>query len=173
MARVKKMPKTYAISKEQIIELETAREKIRDKKIDKRLYAVQLRGEGYRNPEIAKKLDTSPKVVSRWVSVYLNKGIRALTESNYGNNHRNMSLVEEEDFLAKYRKLAEKGQIVEVGTIKAAYEERVGHRIGSGQIYYVLHRHDWRKIMPRSKHPNKASDEEIVSSKKLTHELTN
>jgi transposase len=108
-----------------------------------------------------------------WVSVYLNKGIRALTESNYGNNHRNMSLVEEEDFLAKYRKLAEKGQIVEVGTIKAAYEERVGHRIGSGQIYYVLHRHDWRKIMPRSKHPNKASDEEIVSSKKLTHELTN
>jgi len=31
----------------------------------------------------------------------------------------------------------------------------------------VLKRHGWRKIMTRSKHPQKASNAEIKSSKKL------
>jgi len=79
-----------------------------------------------------------------------------------------MSAAEEEAFLAEYKKQAEEGQIIEVGAIKAAYEAKVGHSIGGSQIYYVLARHGWRKIMPRSKHPNKASDEAIEASKKLT-----
>ena len=52
--------------------------------------------------------------------------------------------------------------------VKNAYEEKVGHSIGKGQIYKVLNRHGWRKVLPRSKHPNKASDEAIEASKKLT-----
>ena len=79
-----------------------------------------------------------------------------------------MSYDEEEAFLTDYKKLAERGQLVEVSAIKQAYEEKVGHSIGKGQIYRVLHRHGWRKVMPRSKHPNKASDEAIEASKKLT-----
>jgi transposase len=78
-----------------------------------------------------------------------------------------MSLEEEKSFLEMYKAQAAQGQLVEVGTIKKAYEEKVGHSIGGSQIYYVLHRHKWRKIMPRSKHPNKASDEAIEASKKL------
>ena len=63
--------------------------------------------------------------------------------------------------------LAEMGQIVSVSEIKAVYQEAVGHDIGSAQIYHVLHRHGWRKIMPRSRHPQKASEEVIETSKKL------
>ena len=33
---------------------------------------------------------------------------------------------------------------------------------------YVLHRQGWRKIMPRSRHPKKADEEVIATSKKLT-----
>jgi len=161
------MPRTYTISAEQSAEIAKIRKTVKNKKVDKRLHAVQLRGEGFANPVIAEKLDTSPKVVSRWVSAYLNEGIEALTESSYGGNHRNMSIAEEEEFLAEFRQLAEKGQIIEVAFIKNAYEEKVGHTIGGSQIYYLLHRHGWRKVVPRSKHPNKASDEEIASSKKL------
>jgi len=165
-----KVPKTYTVSSEQAGEIATLRKTLKDKRVDKRLHAVQLRGEGFKNPVIAAKLDTSPKVVSRWVSAYLNAGLEALTQSKYGGNRRNMSLADEAAFLAEFKALAEKGQLVEVGTIKAAYEARVGHSIGSGQIYYVLRRHGWRKVMPRSKHPSKASDEEIASSKKLTEQ---
>lgn len=54
-----------------------------------------------------------------------------------------------------------------------AYEERVGHSIGSSQIYRVLERHGWRKVMPRSKHPKKASEEVIAISKKLKKKSAN
>lgn len=65
---------------------------------------------------------------------------------------------------------AQAGQLVEVSAILRAYEEKTGRTLekSHGQIYYVLKRHGWRKVMPRSKHPNKASDEVIEASKKLT-----
>ena len=66
-----------------------------------------------------------------------------------------------------------KGEIIEVKEIAAAYQELVGHPISHAQIYYVLHRHEWRKVMPRSKHPKKASEEVIETSKKLTAKSSN
>ena len=79
-----------------------------------------------------------------------------------------MSFDEEAAFLSAYESQAESGQIVEVGEIKAAYETKVGHTIGGSQIYYLLARHGFRKVMPRGKHPKSASPEAIEASKKLT-----
>ena len=73
--------------------------------------------------------------------------------------------------LETFKKKAEQGQIIEVVTIKAAYEEKIGRKLNSnGHIYLILQRHEWPKVMPRFKHPNKASDEVIETSKKLTLE---
>jgi transposase len=167
------MPKTYTISKAEAEEIALMRKTITDKRIDKRLHAIQLRGEGLKNSAIALKLDTATRVVSRWVSAYRNEGIQSLMGGKHKGNRRNMSLAEEAEFLSEYKSLAEQGQLVEVGAIKAAYEAKVGHRIGSSQIYRVLRRHGWRKVLPRSKHPNKASEEEIATSKKLTNAWEN
>ena len=73
---------------------------------------------------------------------------------------------EEAALLEPYREQAIKGQIIEVSEIKASYDQTVGHTIGGSQIYYVLHRNGWRKVMPRSKHPKNASEEVIETSKK-------
>ena len=81
-----------------------------------------------------------------------------------------MSYEEEAALLKPFEKKAEAGQMVEISEIKAAYQEAVGHPIGTSQIYYVLHRHKWRKVMPRSRHPKRASEEVIETSKKLTPE---
>ena len=62
---------------------------------------------------------------------------------------------------------AEKGELVEISEIAKAYQSAVAHPVSNGQIYRVLHRHGWRKVMPRSRHPQKASEEEIAASKKL------
>ncbi|MDD7306221.1 MAG: winged helix-turn-helix domain-containing protein [Peptoniphilaceae bacterium] len=78
-----------------------------------------------------------------------------------------MSFEEEEEFLKQFEEKAEKEQIITVKVIEKAYIEKVGHSIGGSQIYYVLKRHGFRKIMPRSRHPKKASDEVIETSKKL------
>ena len=40
------MPRTYRTNQEQAKELEAARKDITDKRVDKRLHAVQLRGQG-------------------------------------------------------------------------------------------------------------------------------
>ena len=79
-----------------------------------------------------------------------------------------MRYEEESALLEPFQKDAEAGQIVEVSEIKAAYQKAVGHSIGTAQIYYVLRRHKWRKVMPRSKHPKKADEEVIKASKKIT-----
>lgn len=162
------MPKTYKISAENAAEIEEIRKTITDKKVDRRLYAVQLRGEGLTNDEIAQKLDTSDKMVSQWVSAYINNGgISALLPKERIGMHRNLSIEEEKEFLSAYTKQAEAGQIIDLNELKAAYIEKVGHSIGGSQIYRMLERHGWRKVMPRSKHPQKASDEAIEASKKL------
>lgn len=84
-----------------------------------------------------------------------------------------MSLEEESELLDRFQKKAEQGQVLDIREIADAYEKVVGHPVSRGQIYRVLHRHGWRKVMPRSKHPKKASDEVIATSKKLTSESEN
>ena len=72
------MPKKYKISEEETNKIKELRKSIKDKKVDKRLHAVQLRGEGMKNQEIAEKLDTTYRVVSSWVSSYAKGGVEAL-----------------------------------------------------------------------------------------------
>ena len=83
-----------------------------------------------------------------------------------------MSFEEEAAILAPFKARAEKGELVEISEIETAYQQAVGHSIGTSQIYYVLHRHGWRKVMPRSRHPKKASEEVIETSKKLRQHRT-
>jgi len=59
-----------------------------------------------------------------------------------------------------------RSQHLEQRYIKQEYIKLVGHSIGHEQIYRVLRRHGYRKIMPRSRHPKKASNEKIEQSKK-------
>ena len=105
--------------------------------------------------------------ITQLTAKYRTGGIEAISKNHYGGNRRNMSEEQEASLLEPYREKAEKGQIVEVSEIKTSYEQAVGHRTGGSQIYYVLRRHGWRKVMPRSKHPKKASEEVIETSKKL------
>ena len=69
--------------------------------------------------------------------------------------------------LAPFKARAEMGELVEISEIAKEYQRAVDHPVSNGQIYFVLRRHGWRKVMPRSRHPQKASEEEIAASKKL------
>ena len=139
-----------------------------DKVVDKRLRAVQLRGEGLGDKEIAAIVEAHPTVVSRWVCKYVKDGISGLLKGNYVGNRRNLPLEEEIKFIAEFKEKAAKGHLVTVKEIKIAYCEKIGHQCGKGQIYRVLERQGWRKVVPRKEHPNKASEAEIEASKKLT-----
>ena len=160
------MGKKYTISKEELEEIRKARRETQNKKEDKRLYAIELRGLGKNNDEISEKLDTSKNVISNWVEKYKKEGLEGILNKQRVGNRRNLTFEQEKEFLRPYEEKALKGELINVNEIKEAYVKLVGHSIGSGQIYYVLKRHGFRKVMPRSRHPKKADDKEIEISKK-------
>ena len=147
-----------------------ARKANKDKRAEKRLHAMELRAEGKSAEETAKEAGFCRAYISQLCAKYEKGGIEAIAGNHYGGNRRNMTPEKEAAILAPFHEKAKNGQIVEVSEIKASYEKAVGHTIGGSQIYRVLRRHNWRKVMPRSKHPKKASEEVIETSKKLTHE---
>lgn len=163
------MAKSHEFSAEQIEELKAAKKKNKDKNVDKRLTALLMRAEGKRRKEVADRTGYKYTYLTKLVTKYLTGGIEAIVENHYPGNRRYMSYQEEEEFLERFRKEAESGQIVEVSRIKEAYDEAVGRTTTGSLIYKLLHRHGWRKVMPRSRHPKKASDEAIEASKKLTN----
>ena len=155
------------ISNSQVEEIKAARKANQNKKIEKRLQVLEMYGAGKSQKEMLEASGFCRSYINVIIKTYKEKGLSAVGEAHYKGNHRNMSYEEEEAVLAPFKAEAEAGQMIEVSKIKAAYEEKVGHKIGSGQIYYVLKRQGWRKVMPRSQHPNKASEEAIDASKKL------
>jgi transposase len=165
------MPTRYHIEKDQLAEIEEARKKNQDKNKEKRLKVLVLHAQGEKRSAIAEKTGFVTSYISEIVAKYMKHGLASIIDNHYAGNRRNLTYEEEKALLEPFRKAAAAGQVVEISAIKAAYEARTGTILGDnnkGQIYRVLQRHGWRKIMPRSKHPNKADDEAIEASKKLT-----
>ena len=167
------MSMKYNFNEEQYQEICEARKKNRDKQIENRLKVLVMRCEGKSLEEIARETGFHRSHVSNLIRKYFEEGLKSISEKHYSGNRRNMSRAEEAEFLEQYRQQAEQGHMLDIREIAEAYEKEVGHSIGNSQIYRVLHRHGWRKIMPRSKHPQRADEEVIATSKKLTHESEN
>ena len=161
------MASRYKFSDEEIRSIERSRKINKDKRAETRLKALELRAKGASAKEVSEQTGLHTGTVTHLVAKYRSRGLEAISGNHYGGNHRNMSTEEEAAILAPFKERAAKGELVSVSEITKAYQDKVDHPISSGQIYYVLHRHGWRKVMPRSKHPKKASDEEIAASKKL------
>ena len=163
------MPKMkYTINEKQYSEIVAARKRNKNKNTDKRLEVLELRAKGLKDKQIAEKTGFHIKYVSALVVKYIKEGLEAIVHTKHGGNRRNVSLEAEKILLQDFINRAQKGQIITVKEIEVKYNELIGHECGSGTIYKLLMRHGWRKVMPRSKHPNKASDEAIEASKKLT-----
>lgn len=165
--RVIEMACRYKFSEAEIQEIEQVRAKNKDKRVEARLKALELRAKGASLQEVSNATSLKTSTVTLLVRKYRANGISALSGSHYRGNRRNMSIEEEAAILAPFKERAERGELVSIKEIAAAYQAAVDHHVSDTQIYYVLHRHGWRKVMPRSKHPQKASDEEIAASKKL------
>jgi transposase len=73
--------------------------------------------------------------------------------------------------LSEFVKRAEKGLLVVVKTIKAEIEDRIEHLVSKDYPYDLFHRHGWRKVSPRPKHPNQ-DPENSTSLKKPPEYLT-
>ena len=167
------MGSRYQFKQEEIEAIEQARRRNKDKRAEQRLKALELRAKGSSAKEVTQATGFCAAYVSQLVKKYRDNGLEAISGNHYGGNHRNMSEEEEAKILEPFKARAEKGELVEIREIAQAYQAAVDHPVGGGQIYCVLKRHGWRKVMPRSRHPKKASEEVIETSKKLKKKLRN
>jgi transposase len=164
---VKKVKK-HIITEAEYAEVKEASKQNTKKRVDKRLQVILLRYEGKKDVEIAQKLDYSRKRVSLLCAEFKRVGLEEYARDKYGGNNQCLTNAEEQEILDGFAQKAAKGEIVTAQKIKAAFDEKRGKDTGRGYIYMVLERHDWRMVMPRGRHPKKASEAEIEASKKLT-----
>jgi transposase len=104
--------------------------------------------------------------VRRIHSLYLKHGDKIFQGLRRGGRRReNLSKEDEQALLNRFFKKAEEGRIVVVNEVKAAYEQKVGHKVPKSTVYRMLGRHGWRKIIPYRRHPKADSDKQEVFKK--------
>ena len=155
-------------SEEDKIEIKKAYKKSHNLKERNRLLCVKLRVvQGMTSLQISKIVDFSIGTIDQIISIYNRKSIKEIKAKKQTGHNRNMSPEEEKLFLEPFREKAIAGEILEVSNIISAYSIALNNKkVSKSTVYDMLHRNGWRKVMPRSVHPNKASDEEIVAYKK-------
>ncbi len=104
------------------------------------------------------------------ISDYNRQGVEAIETPGKGGRRRGyMSLTEEKNFLTQFMDSALTGIITTVTKIKLAYEAKIGRQVERTMIYRLLKRHGWRKVMPRSHHP----DADFEEQEKFKQEFPN
>ena len=143
-------------NQDQVKRLKKALQCEKDPIVRQRIQMILLREDGKTQPEIAELTGVSLSSVNRAHMAYDNGGVNALRpKPTGGRRNENMTLEEERKFLARFAKAAGAGELLNIRTLKIAYEEGIGHPTSESTIYNLLARHQWRKLMPRPFHPKR------------------
>lgn len=122
--------------------------------------------------EIAKHCGVSKGMVHQVICTYNRFGVEAIeTPGKGGRRHQYVTFSEEKEFLAPFFTQAESGQIATLGQIQRASEAKIGHEVDESTVYRLLNRHGWRKLMPRSRHPQADLQEQEQFTKTLKPRL--
>jgi transposase len=116
--------------------------------------------------QIAAMVNHSVSSVEHIIGIYFRNGLEGLTAKKREGNRRNLSHTQEKELLSSFEEKAKNGYMLTISEIQEEYCKYVEHKVAVSTIYRMLARHGWRKIMPRSKHPKKASDQAIEAYKK-------
>ena len=139
----------------------------KNKRVAKRLEVLELRYAGKSNAEISEKTGFNERYITTLMGMYKKQGLKEFIRIKQTSHRRNMTEEEEAAVLAECEQEAEAGKMLTVEKVREKLEEKLGRKTSPNYVYRVLGRHNWRKVMPRSKHPKAASQEEQDSSKKL------
>lgn len=120
-----------------------------------RIQCVWLRAAlGLGAAQIAAALGWQVGSVRQVHSDYLRLGEAALrSKPSGGRYHQNLTVEQEKEWLLPFLEQAEAGGVLVVAPVQAAYEAAIGRPVHHSVVYRALHRHGWRKIVPRPRHP--------------------
>ena len=160
--------RNYKFTQEQIDAVSDALAEEKDLKVHKRLQALLWLMEGRSFDAVIDLSKIKFRSLQRIRQNFVDNGLDGLQYKYVGGNSRKITREREAEILKNFKERANKGEFLRGSFLQAEFEKEAGKTWHENNFYKILNRHGWRKVMPRSKHPNKASDEVIEASKKLT-----
>ena len=156
-----------AYSKEQIAEVRNELKAEGNVAVYKRLQMLLWRMEGKTIEETARLSERGRRTVDRICTAYTKNGIKGVSLNHKGRIGQ-LTFEQETEALNKLAEKAGKGQYLRIADLQADFEAMTNAKYTVPGFYYLLKRHDWRKIMPRRRHPKGADGAACEASKKLT-----
>lgn len=103
---------------------------------------------------VAQSLCVSTPAVWRWIAQYNRQGPAGLSRAGRGGRRwAFLSWEQEQRFLEKWLRAATGGEVLTAKQLHAPLEKITGRHLSLGYVYRLLHRHQWRKLGPRPRHP--------------------
>lgn len=138
----------------------------KDREQFQRWQCIFFTSKGLQADVVADYVGTTPGTVHQWVYRYNHEGPEGFILHGRGGRRFGFLAVDEEKaFLDQVLLMAKKGRVITAFAIKTQIEEKVGKSVSKDYLYDILHRHGWRKVMPRPQHP-KADTEKQKEFKK-------
>lgn len=117
-------------------EVKNAYKKCRNVKEKNRILCIKLRViKGMNTRQISSITELSEGYVKHIIGEYAKDGLRAVKAQQQTSHHRNMTPVQEEEFLKKFREQAIAGQILEVSSITEAYSKTLNKKVSKSTVY--------------------------------------
>jgi transposase len=122
----------------------------------KRLQCVYFRGKGMDADAIADLVQYSVWHVQLVWTQYFKEGAKSLlTKPRGGRKRENMSTEEEAALLAAHTESAKEGKLLKIAPLHQSLCKKLGKDVALSSAYRLAHRHGWRKIEPRPRHPGR------------------
>jgi transposase len=103
--------------------------------------------------DIARRLGVAEQTVHNLIAAYNRYGPTAVETPGKGQRQRAyLTRAEEQAFLAPVVQQAREGRLTSIAPIHAALEAHLGHLVHATTVYRLLHRHGYRKLVPRPRH---------------------
>lgn len=104
--------------------------------------------------EVASMLRVGRSTVWTWLRAYNRAGPAGVAaKSRGGRRDAFLTLEEERALLTSLEAQAARGEFVVAAQLHGAVEHAVGHAVSRAYVSRLLHRHRWRKVAPRPRHP--------------------
>jgi len=150
-----------------IVALEGLLKTAKDVNALRRVQSIYYRAKhDYSSTRIAQMTGYSVGTVRNLHAAFLRNGLSIFELGTPGGrNAAYMTPEKEAAFLSPFIEAGDSGGILEVGSIHKAHCKKLGKEIPLSTTYRLLHRHGWRKITPRSRHPKADQGAQAVFKK--------
>lgn len=122
-----------------------------------RWQVILLASNNIYNAEVIKEVTgTAVTTIYKLIQLYNQKGSDGYEFVGSGGRRRYLLEIEEEEKILKsLSQRSEFGEYINASKIKSELEKLTKCTVTEKYVYDVLHRHNWRKIVPRPQHPKK------------------